>query len=399
LLEPLVQKFSQRRVIFSDKNAHRLTQNTRFGRGSIQSGRSAVECQENAGGCWRKGHHRSRGIKLRWPERTRRGAVFTFFAEDLPPALRAAGGSSEACEQRDSGKQWNAMSGFDGLRVLALESRRAAEIAKLIATYGGQPTVAPSMREVPLESNKEAVAFAAALLAGEFEMVIFLTGVGARALLGVVETVHDRGKYVAALQRVTVVARGPKPVVALREIGITPAITAPEPNTWHELLRALDEAGKASPELGLQGARVAVQEYGVSNPELLSGLRERGAAVTRVPVYQWALPHDLGPLRAAISAITERTFEVALFTTAVQAIHLFQVAAEMMLEESVREGLNRAVVASIGPTTSEELRRQGIQADLEPSHPKMGYLVKEASEQAAELLRRKKAGIASAGIP
>jgi len=147
----------------------------------------------------------------------------------------------------------------------------------------------------------------------------------------------------------------------------------------------------------LQGARVAVQEYGVSNPELLAGLRERGAQVTHVPVYQWALPRDLAPLRAAISAIAEGTVDVALFTTAVQAVHLFQVAAEMNLEEPVRNGLNRAIVASIGPTTSEELERRGIRADLEPSHPKMGYLVKETSEQAKELLGRKRQGIASAG--
>src|SRR5437879_11581011 len=112
------------------------------------------------------------------------------------------------------------MSGFAGMRVLALESRRAEELAKLITTYGGQPIVAPSMREVPLESNKEALTFAARLLAGEFDMVVFLTGVGTRALLGVVEKVHDRGEYVAELKRVIVVARGPKPVAALREIGI-----------------------------------------------------------------------------------------------------------------------------------------------------------------------------------
>jgi uroporphyrinogen-III synthase len=288
------------------------------------------------------------------------------------------------------------MSGFDGLRVLALESRRAAELAKLVSNYGGQPIVAPSMREVPLESNKEALAFVAALLGGEFDMVIFLTGVGARALLGVVETVHKRDECIAALKRVRVVARGPKPVAALREIGVTPNITAPEPNTWRELLRALDDAGKASQQPGLQGMRVAVQEYGVSNPELLAGLRERGAQVTRVPVYQWALPHDLAPLRAAITAIAEGTVDVALFTTAVQAVHLFQIAGEMKLEEAVRNGLSHAIVASIGPTTSEELQRRGIRADLEPSHPKMGYLVKEASEQATELLRRKRQGTASA---
>jgi uroporphyrinogen-III synthase len=289
------------------------------------------------------------------------------------------------------------MSGFAGLRVLALESRRAPELAKLIATYGGEPIVAPSMREVPLESNAEALAFASALIDAKFDMVIFLTGVGTRALLNVVEMAHKRDEYIAALQRVKVVARGPKPVAALREIGITPAITAPEPNTWHELLRALDDAAKASPELSLRGARLAVQEYGVSNPELLAGLRERGAQVTRVPVYQWALPHDLGPLRAAITAIAQKTVDVALFTTAVQAIHLFQVAAEMKLEEAVKNGLARAIVASIGPTTSEELQRHGIRADLEPSHPKMGYLVKETSEQAEELLRRKRQANASAG--
>ncbi len=280
--------------------------------------------------------------------------------------------------------------------MLALESRRGPELAKLIATYGGEPVVAPAMREVPLESNKEALAFAAGLLAAEFDMVIFLTGVGARALLSVVETAYKRDEYIAALQRVSVVPRGPKPVAVLRELGVTPAITVPEPNTWRELLLGLDEAGATREELRLRGARVAVQEYGVPNPELLAGLFERGAQVTRVPVYQWALPEDLAPLHAAIRTLAAGEIDVVLFTTSVQVAHLFQVAAEMNLEESMRQGLSRAIVASIGPTTSEELQRRGIRADLEPSHPKMGFLVKEAAERSAELLRRKRQGIASA---
>ncbi|HEV1994377.1 MAG TPA: uroporphyrinogen-III synthase [Candidatus Acidoferrum sp.] len=282
------------------------------------------------------------------------------------------------------------MSGFAGLRVLALESRRAPELAKLISNYGGEPIVAPAMREVPLESNREALAFAAALFAGEFDMVIFLTGVGARALLSVVETTYKREEYVAALQRVSVVPRGPKPVAVLRELGVTPAITVPEPNTWRELLLALDEAGASRAELRLRGARVAVQEYGVSNPELLSGLRERGASVTRVPIYQWALPEDLAPLQAAVRALAEGEIDVVLFTTGVQVAHLFQIAAEMKLEKLMLRGVNRAIVASIGPTTSEELQRRGIRADLEPSHPKMGFLVKEAAEQSEGLFRRKR---------
>ena len=288
------------------------------------------------------------------------------------------------------------MSGFAGLRVLALESRRAAELSKLISTYGGLPTVAPAMKEVPLESNSEALAFAARLFAGEFDIVIFLTGVGARTLLAVVETTYRRDEYVAALQRIKVVARGPKPVAALREIGITPALSVPEPNTWRELLGALDEAAQLAVGIRLHSARVAVQEYGVSNPELLQGLEKRGARVTRVPVYQWALPDDLAPLRAAIQSLAHGKIDVVFFTTSVQAVHLFEVAAAMNLEKEMRRGLERAMVASIGPTTSEELSRQRIRVDLEPSHPKMGFLVKEAAEQAAELIRRKPEGSASA---
>ena len=72
---------------------------------------------------------------------------------------------------------------FQNLRVLTLESRRAAEVATLIAKYGGQPMVAPALREVPLESNVAALDFAAELLLGEIDIAVFLTGAGVRALL------------------------------------------------------------------------------------------------------------------------------------------------------------------------------------------------------------------------
>ena len=293
-----------------------------------------------------------------------------------------------------SAAQSHCMSDFTGLRVLALESRRAAELAKLISSYGGKPVVAPAMREVPLDSNIEALSFAEALLAGKFDMVIFLTGVGARAVLSVAETKYPRDDFIAALRRVRVVPRGPKPIAVLRELGVTPAVTVPEPNTWRELLQTLDEAANSSPDFRLRCTRIALQEYGVSNPELIAALIERGAIVTRVPVYQWALPEDTAPLQSAIKELASGKIDAVLFTTGIQASHLFQVAAEMKLEEAMRRGLARTMVASIGPTTSEELQRHGVQPDLEPSHPKMGFLVREAAEEAAALLVKKRQGTA-----
>jgi uroporphyrinogen-III synthase len=276
---------------------------------------------------------------------------------------------------------------FAGLRVLSLESRRGAEMAKLIATYGGQAVVAPSMREVPLETNTVALAFARTLLAGGFDTVVFLTGVGTRALARVVETIYPFDQYLAELRKIAIVARGPKPVAVLREWNVPIAVTAPEPNTWRELLRALDDSAAAAP---LKARRVAVQEYGVSNPELLAGLAERGAQVTSVPVYEWALPEDTGPLRAAVTGIARNKFDVILFTTGTQADHLLQIAAEMTKADAVRRAFSRMVVASIGPTTSERLRDLEITPDMEPSHPKMGYLVSEAAQRCPEILRLKR---------
>ncbi len=277
---------------------------------------------------------------------------------------------------------------FEGLRVLSLESRRAAEVAKLIQTYGGEAIVVPAMREAPLESNRHALEFAGKLIAGKFDLVIFLTGVGVRALLSAVETKYEREPFLNALRKVRIAARGPKPVAVLKELQVPIAVLAPEPNTWREMMAAIEKEYGSS----LSDFRVAVQEYGTSNPELLAVLAEKCREVTRVPVYQWMLPEDVQPLREAVLAIASGGVDVVLFMTAVQVIHLFEIADKMKCLDELAAGLRSVVVASIGPTTTEELERHEISPDLEPSHPKMGFLLNETAQQAAKLLERKRSG-------
>ena len=278
------------------------------------------------------------------------------------------------------------MGGFNRLRVLALESRRAKEIAQLITNNGGQSTVAPSTREVSSAPSPEELRFASELLQDQFGAVIFMTGVGTRALVQAVEPLCSPAQFTAALGRTKVVARGPKPVAVLREFGVPITLTVPEPNTWREILQALDENPDRVP---LRGRRVAVQEHGVPSPELYAGLKERGAQVFPVHVYEWQLPEDIGPLRNAITALTQNQIDVVLLTSSMQIHHLLKIAEEMKLRDEVLRAFSRTVVASIGPVTSETLRGLGISVDLEPSHPKMGLLVKETADRSAELLRRK----------
>src|SRR3989454_1316630 len=187
--------------------------------------------------------------------------------------------------------------GLNGLRVVTFESRGSAEMAELIRNYGGEPIQAPAMREIPLTDQREALAFGETLLAGDWDVLILLTGVGTRMLIATLATRWPKDEVVKALGRLTLVCRGPKSIAALKEVGLTPALAVPEPNTWRDLLSELDL------KLPVVGRRVAVQEYGARNEELLAGLRQRGARVTAVPVVGWALPEDMRPLSAAIDRL------------------------------------------------------------------------------------------------
>jgi uroporphyrinogen-III synthase len=277
-------------------------------------------------------------------------------------------------------------SGFNGLRVLSFESRRAQEISQLIRINGGIPIVAPSTREVqiPGKDEKEIIN---AIIHDEFDWIIFMTGVGVRALIDAAAGISQREELLSALRRSRILVRGPKPSAAMREFGVPVALTVPEPNTWRELVRTLDE----NPDkIAVKRARIAVQEHGRPSLELYDALRQRGAEVVPVRVYCWELPEDTSALKSAVQKVSEKSIDVVLFTSSVQFVHALRIAQELDLTDTFLAGLQHAMVASIGPIASETLRENGVRVDLEPSHPRMGFLVKEAAEKSAARHKQQK---------
>ncbi|MEE2706997.1 MAG: uroporphyrinogen decarboxylase [Planctomycetota bacterium] len=273
---------------------------------------------------------------------------------------------------------------FAGFHVAAFESRRLDDMARLIERHGGVAHVAPSMREVPLKDNHGAIDFANRLMTAQIDAVILLTGVGTRHLVAAVERHVDRERFLDALQDTTTIARGPKPVAALKEFDITPTHRVPEPNTWRELLQTIDE------QMAISGQVVGLQEYGQPNPSLVAGLEARGATVVRVKVYDWALPEDTSTLERTIRKICDGEIEVAIFTSANQVANLLAVADSLKLTDRLCQAFNNLVVASIGPTTSDRLRQEELPVDLEPVHAKMGQLVAVTAERSAAILQRKR---------
>ncbi|MDB4988319.1 MAG: putative transcriptional regulator [Myxococcaceae bacterium] len=276
--------------------------------------------------------------------------------------------------------------GLSGKRVAIFESRFKDEFANLVRKQGAEPLVGPTMAEAPLELGPELRQFAAALRDGQVDALLVLTGVGNRKLVTLLAPIMSKEELSAELAKIVVVARGPKAVQALRELGNKPQVVAPEPHTWQTLLEALRGY------MPLAGKRIALQQYGVPHERLTEALSAGGAEVMQVPVYRWQLPEDTKPLELVIDQICAGTVDAILFTSGPQAGVLIDVAQQRGQEASLRAALSRVALGSVGPSCTEAMRNLELEPDFEPEHGKMGHLVLEAARKVPLVLARKRQG-------
>jgi uroporphyrinogen-III synthase len=272
---------------------------------------------------------------------------------------------------------------FHGLRVLSFESRMAAEMTRLIERNAGVPLVVPALREIPipLQDNGAVFRFGVKLILQQIDILILMTGVGTKALFETLQTRYPLAELIEALRKTIIVTRGPKPLAALKAFGVEANITVPEPNTWQDVIATLDYYRP------VQGLKIVVQEYGISNPDMIEDLTKRGAEVFPVSIYRWALPEDTSQLKQAIVEILDGKIDVLLITNAAQIDHVMQLVEQEGKTEPFKDACKKLIVASIGPTASERLKHYDLRVDFEPSHPKMGILVKEIGEQVHALRR------------
>ena len=270
------------------------------------------------------------------------------------------------------------------LNVCSFESRKSDAMTSLIERNQGNPTLVHSMDEIPLEDNAQVKSFCEKLFRGEIDVIVFMTGVGATALLNAAELYFPREQVLAAFRKIIVVVRGPKPTVVLRNWEVPIHYSAPEPNPWHEIISVLDDK-----KFSVTGKHIAVQEYGKPVEEFYKALRNRGAQVLPIAVYRWALPDDTSGLRNAIHATIRGDYNVLMFTSAQQITHVLQIAEEEQVKEDWLLAASKTMIASVGPACTEALQEVGLPVDFESSPPKMGPLVKDALQAAPEILSRK----------
>ncbi|HZA50620.1 MAG TPA: uroporphyrinogen-III synthase [Myxococcaceae bacterium] len=264
-----------------------------------------------------------------------------------------------------------------GLRIALLEARLSGELAALVRRYGAEPHCVPAVREEEKDCREEISGLLDQLRAEASTIFVFSTGVGVDALFAVARRLGRLGELEDALRRGTAVCRGPKPAAALKRVGLAASVMVKPPYTTGDLVLALEP-------IQMAGRSVVLVHYGERNVPLVSALEVRGARLRELMLYEWRLPEDVGPVRELIAQIIEGGFAAVVFTSQIQARHLFRIAAEMGLAEALREALlGRTVVAAVGPTCARALAELGVSPDVVPENPKMGSMLFALSRRLA----------------
>jgi uroporphyrinogen-III synthase len=256
-----------------------------------------------------------------------------------------------------------------GKRIALLEARMSGELSAMVERLGGTPYSVPAVKETPLEMPEETAQFVDSLCSGYFDVMVFMTGVGATALLREAEKLGRLNAALAALRKAITVCRGPKPVAVLRRHDVQVNAAAAEPHTTNELLQSLDA-------IGVAGRRVALVHYGERNETAVAGLREQGASLYELCLYEWRLPDNTTPLEQLVNEIIEGRIDAIAVTSQIQIRHVFQIADKLGRSEALTDALGRkVVVAAVGPVCASALRDHGVVPHVQPSHPKMGPML------------------------
>ena len=254
-----------------------------------------------------------------------------------------------------------------GRTVALLEGRQRGELAHMVLRLGGTPVSAPAVRERP--TGIDAGPVLARLIAGEFPYVIVLTGAGASALFAEADRRGLRDPVRQAMASLRIVTRGPKPQTALKRYELSASISTAKPHTTQDLLDAL--AG-----VPLEGVPVLLLHYGEMNAAFTDALKERGARVEDLCLYEWTLPDDVEPLRRLVRQIVAGEIDALLFTSQIQFRYLIDIAREADAAADLLGALNdRVIVGAVGPVCAAALVAGGVVPDVLPASPNSASLV------------------------
>jgi uroporphyrinogen-III synthase len=245
-----------------------------------------------------------------------------------------------------------------GKKVALAEGRQLEELVSLLEKEKAVPIRCPLLSILDSPDTQAVAEWLEKLRAGHFSWLILLTGEGLRRLLAFSDRQGLRQQTIEAIAQLHTLTRGPKPMLALKEIGLKPTRVAAAPTT-QGVIQTLQE-------LELKGQSIGVQLYSESNPPLQEFLTSIEADAHYVSPYIYAPASDADKVAELIQQMATGQIDVLVFTSAPQVERLWEVAEEKGLVPLLGEGIRQVKVASVGPVVSENLRNRGVTISIQP---------------------------------
>ncbi len=250
---------------------------------------------------------------------------------------------------------------LNGRRILILETREEAQFSKLLQEQGADVLQCP-MFVINDQPDAAAVeAWIGRCIDEPFDDLVLMTGEGLRRIIKVVRRIGVEPAFVAALGKSRKFARGPKPVRALREVGLEAQVVTEKPTS--------EGITETLAKLDLRGHRVGIQLYPEQDhAKLLGAIKAMGAEIDTVLPYVYDAKAAEPNIVAAIDEMAAGRIDAIALTSRGQARRLLETAKSRGLEPSLKEALQRTKVAAVGPVVSDELKASGIATDIFPDN-------------------------------
>ncbi|MFC7533345.1 uroporphyrinogen-III synthase [Actinoplanes sp. GCM10030250] len=258
-----------------------------------------------------------------------------------------------------------------GFTVAVTAERRRAEMEALLERRGARVISAPAITIIPLIDDDALHAATAACIGLKPHLVVATTGFGFRGWLEAAEGWGMGEQLRTSLRGARILARGPKPCGAIRAAGLS--------EEWAAKTEANEEILQRLLEEGVAGKRIVVQEHGEPQTEFVDALRTAGAAVVEVPVYRWAMPPDVAPVKRLADQVAGGQIDAVTFTSAPAVKAFLQVAGECGADVAgaFRSG---TLAACVGPVTAAPLAELGVPVVM-PERYRLGALIKTVTDE------------------
>jgi uroporphyrinogen-III synthase len=267
-----------------------------------------------------------------------------------------------------------------GYTVAVTADRRREEQVELLRRRGADVVEGPTIRTVPLADDGALRSAIEETIADPPEIMVLLTGLGVRSLLGAAESMGLGDELLDAIAAAEVYTRGPKATGAAVTAGIDISWRTPGERST-EILAALTDAAE-------RGARIAVQRDGDGEPVLAHALSVLGADAVDLPVYRWSMPEDPQPAMRMIDSICNGIVDAVTFTSSPAIRNLVALASEAGCREDLLAALNGSVMpVCVGPVAAETANDVGIHNVTTPARARLGAMVLSLAAALSERTR------------